>query len=152
MMGYVLDADGKVTFTCRGCAKQVVTRSLKAIPKGWCISGILGQIPDPESLPPEAEASTQQEALTYIAASLSDHFCSERCAKRHLSTREVQDRVRRLGVVLVLWGKCTLVIDGSRAPGEKVDPALFGKKHIDEEGEERPGSPPPYKADGPSPI
>ena len=153
-MSYAIGPDGETTFTCRGCGKEVKSRSLKTIPKGWCISGILGNIPDPETIPPEYEAATAAEALQIALNTLCDHFCGNKCGKKFLMRDEVVKRVHRLGIVLVLWGQCTLVVDGSLEPAAKAEfKDDKGKKHVDKEGKEKPGSPPPFElGDGKSPI
>jgi hypothetical protein len=168
-MGYVVEGDGVVRFTCRGCGNQATTRSLKALPKGWCLSGILGMEADPES---EAVVEqTDPQALHEAATTLADHFCKVKCGKKYLSKPEIVERVKQLGVMLVLWGQCVLVVDGTppRKEDREISAAVFGdeddggsggeaapdkrkKKHIDEDGKERPGSPPPYKSDGGPPI
>jgi len=182
-MGYMMVADGQVQFQCRGCSKTVVRRSLIALPHGWYISGILGALADPESLP--VNPYTDPQALQEAASSVADYFCGKTCAKKFLLTPEVKQKIKRLGIRLVLWGKCELVIDGTpitdddrelnaaafggggeddgpdqqperRHPEDAPEPPKHGKgggkRHIGEDGKEKPGSPPPMRFDGGSPI
>lgn len=158
-MGYAMLDDGQCQFNCRACAKTKVERSKKALPKGWFISGILGNVVDPEF--GDDENDTPADTLKTAASTLADYFCSLKCGRKYLSSERIVAKVNKLGVRLVLWGQCELVVDGTPLPEEdqKLNEALFGdeepkgkrKKKTeddDDDDEPRPGSPPPYTHDG----
>lgn len=159
-MGYVVEGDGVVRFTCRGCGKETTTRSFRVLPQGWCISGILGMNADPES--EAVVGDTDPEALQEAATTLADHFCKAHCGKKYLRKPEIVKKVKKLGVMLVLWGECILVVDGTPLPKEdaEINSALFGDGEGDADkdkddggtGDDKPDKPPKTKPGSPPPL
>lgn len=110
-MSYSVDGDGKVIFQCQGkdCGKTKESRSLKTLPKKWCITGILLNEADPES--GEERAQADNDRILEANRNLSGHFCSFKCAKNTFSDEHVIAMVRKLRVAVVVYGECKMVID-----------------------------------------
>lgn len=123
-MSYTVDGDGKITFQCQGkdCGKTKEARSLKVLPKKWCITGILLNKADPE-LGEEGEAQAAKDNARILEAnsSLSGHFCSFKCAKTTFADERVIAMVRKLRVAVVVYGECKLVIDAENWDGDDGD-------------------------------
>lgn len=157
-MSYSVDADGEVTFTCQGkdCGKTKKARTVKVLPKKWCITGILLNQPDPESgVAGEERAMEENARILEANQNLSGHFCSFKCAKRTFEDPRVVAMVRKLGVAVVVYGDCKMVIDaeqggrGDDGDGED-EPApkrpKGGSRDDDPapKGLDKPTSPPPF--------
>lgn len=154
-MSFEIDGDGKVTFTCKGCNKEKTTRSLKGLPKGWLVTGVLRIADDPEMAEVEyhpaedwekhqhrlQEAQTQLNArLDKLGSMIGAHFCSKKCYKTILLSEENKTKIEKLGVTLAVYGKCEVVIDGAAGAATKMsEPG---------EGEVRKGDIPPFEVGG----
>lgn len=115
-MSYMIGADGEVKYTCKGCGKAKTTRTLKSLPRGWCVTGILAIKPDPEfeaERDPERLGVLAQERIASVGGMVGAHFCSFKEGLDYLSRKEVVDEVMAAGVTLALWGKCQIVVDGA---------------------------------------
>jgi hypothetical protein len=163
-MSYTVDGDGKVTFRCQGkdCGKTKEARTVKVLPKKWCITGILLTQADPEGGESALEdAAATNNRLLEANSQLSGHFCSFKCAKNTFSDERVVAMVKKLRVAVVVYGDCKLVIDaenldGGGDDGEGEDePApkrpKCGSRDDDDsprgvspKGLDRPDSPPPF--------
>ena len=115
-MSYTVDGDGKVTFRCQGkeCGKTKESRSLKVLPKKWCLSAVLVSEDSPEFVSTEAQNAYQQktqERLLEANQQLAGHFCSFKCAKKSFSDERVVAMVKKLKVAVVVYGDCKLVVD-----------------------------------------
>ncbi len=158
-MSYTVDGDGKVTFQCQGkdCGKKQETRSLKVLPKKWCITGILITEHSPED---GGAAESDHERLMEANKNLSGHFCSLKCAKNTFADPRVEAMVRKLKVAVVVYKDCVLVVDGEGGAGGGDEDRPRGKRGSRDddpdggEGErpskpkglDRPsGSPPPFE-------
>jgi hypothetical protein len=155
-MSYTVDGDGKVTFRCQGkeCGKTKDSRSLKVLPKGWCITGILLNQADPEGL--EEPQKPDADRIMEANANLAGHFCSFKCAKHTFSDERIVAMVRKLRVAVVVYGSCKMVIDAENWDGDGGDegdedkpvmPKKGGSRddEPDPKGLDRPNSPPPFK-------
>ena len=137
-MSYVIDGDGKVTFTCNGCRKATTSRNVKSLPRGWYVVGVLQSAHDPE-----CAENAKPDDLRAVGEVVGSHFHSLRCGKKAMTSSKVKEMIARSGVALALYGKCDLVIDGTQAgiaPGRTI------------EDDKRPKMPPPHKMEGGSPI
>ena len=171
-MSYLVKEDGKVEFSCHGCDKTKTTNSLASLPKNWCITGILVS-QHHEEFRDEGDTTPTDQKLRECNEQLAAHFCSIKCAKKKLHAPQVKEYVARMGVTLVLYGKCETIVDGTTAKEEALKKK---KKYVhpenrpdsdagdappdrgpDQGGGGGPGlgrkSPPPYRlGDGGSPI
>lgn len=171
-MSYMVKEDGKVEFSCHGCSKTKTTNSLASLPKNWCITGILVS-QHHEEFRDEGDTTPTDQKLREVNEQLAAHFCSIKCAKKKLHAPQVKEYVQKMGVTLVLYGKCETIVDGTTAKEELLKEK---KKYVhpenrpesdagDQPGTDRPDrggdgpglgkpkSPPPYKlGDGGSPI
>lgn len=170
-MSYMVKEDGKVEFSCHGCTKIKTTDSLARLPKGWCITGILVNVVDPELASFDDEPPTDQK-LRELNEQLAAHFCSVKCAKKKLHAPKVKEYVERMGATLVLYGKSEVIVDGSPAKVARLKERKAKKwvhpenRREDDAGDDpgadrggdgpdlgKPKSPPPFKlGDGGSPI
>jgi ribosomal protein L24E len=155
-MSYTVDGDGKVTFRCQGkdCGKMKEARSLKVLPKGWCISSILLSEVDAE-FKEEGDPKTDMERVQSANAELAGHFCSFKCAKRTFADPRIIACVKKYRVAVVVYGQCKLVIDAENLGGEdggRPAPRKGGSR--DDEptsgdtkprGLDKPNSPPPFQ-------
>lgn len=144
-MSYEVKEAGEVEYTCKACETKAKTRSLKALPKGWCVTGILAIKPNPEcetEAELERDRATSAERLRELGGMLGAHFCSAKEGKEWLKQKSVIEQVITAGVTLALWGKCDVVIDGAGL-GMQTSSA----------GHEKGGAPPPATFnEGSSPI
>lgn len=164
-MSYMVDGDGKITFTCQGknCGKTKESRSVKVLPKKWCISAVLVTEDSPEFTDPgrqqEAEEAKAARVLEANQA-LAGHFCSFKCAKNSFADERVLAMAKKLRVAVVVYGDCKLVIDAENAGGDDDagdredapkprkggsrddDPAP--RKEPPAKGLDNPGTPPPF--------
>lgn len=144
-MSFDCSGDGEVTFRCNGCGKERKTRSMHGLPKGWCVSGALLSLWDPEC------GSHRDPSIgEATAAALAGHFCSILCGRGALRSRRVVEVVRRLGVAVALYSRCELVVvpgDGDPSWEEVVDPSPD-----DWERPDKPKSHPKYRLDGGNPA
>lgn len=164
-MSYTVDGDGKVTFRCQGkdCGKTKESRSLKVLPKKWCLSAVLVSEDSPEFVSTEAKTAHEQrtqERVLEANQQLAGHFCSFKCAKKSFSDERVVAMVKKLRVAVVVYSDCKLVIDAEnmnegdgRDGEEKPAPRRpKGGSRDDEDsprgdppkGLDKPGSPPPF--------
>ncbi len=133
-MSYVIDEDGKVTFTCNGCGKTTTSRNVKSLPRSWCVVGVLQSAHDPE-----CADTAEPEDIRAVGEVVGSHFHTLRCGKKAMTSSKVKEMVARSGVALALYGKCELVVDGTSAgvaPGRTI------------KDDNRPKEHPPYKLDG----
>lgn len=175
-MSYLVKEDGKVEFSCHGCTKTKMTNSLASLPKNWCITGILVS-QHHEEFRDEGDTTPTDQKLRECNEQLAAHFCSIRCAKKKLHAEKVREYVKRMGITLVLYGKCETIVDGTSAKEEalkekkaKPKPYVHPENRHDDDAGDGPGgdqgggggggpglgkpkSPPPYRmGDGGSPI
>lgn len=175
-MSYLVKEDGKVEFSCHGCTKTKLTDSLASLPKNWCITGILVS-QHHEEFRDEGDSTPTDQKLRECNEQLAAHFCSIKCAKKKLHAPKVREYVQRMGITLVLYGKCETIVDGTsakeKALKEKKKYVHPENRHDDEGGQPtggdpkgapdqggggegpglgKPKSPPPFKFDGGSPI
>jgi hypothetical protein len=165
-MSYTVDGDGKVTFRCQGkeCGKTKESRSLKVLPKKWCLSAVLVSEASPEYTSQEAAAAYAKETQVRLLEAnreLAGHFCSFKCAKRSFEDPRVVAMVKKLRVAVVVYGESKLVIDAEsmddgdgRDDDEAPAPRRPGGGSRDDEddaprgdqpkGLDRPSSPPPF--------
>jgi len=162
-MSYTVDGDGKVTFRCQGkeCGKTRESRSLKVLPKKWCLSAVLVSEDSPEYTSPEANAAyaqRTQERLLEANRELAGHFCSFKCAKRSFEDPRVVAMVKKLKVAVVVYSECKLVIDaenlddgdgGDDGDGEQA-PAPRRPKGGSRDDEDSPHGAPPKGLDKPN--
>jgi hypothetical protein len=143
-MSYEVMANGRVEYTCRKCGKTKETKSLKELPKGWVVTGILAVKGDPEVGADETQEEAQQkqnERMHELGAYFGAHFCSMKEGERFLRDESVIEKVLKAGVTLALWGQCNVVIDGARM-GQPPP----------EDGYRKGELPPPAELKGGSPI
>jgi len=137
-MSYTVDGDGQIRYACKTCQREQTTRSLKSLPKGWFISGILKTAFDPE-VQSQDEAASKQTDLTSRLMEAGEmvgmHFCRIQCARQFFKDAKVRDKIIEMKVSVGVYGKCELMVDGARAGEPEEDP---------EEGTTR-GSPPPFQ-------
>lgn len=177
-MSYLVREDGKVEFSCHGCTKTKVTDSLASLPKNWCLTGILVS-QNHEEFRDEGDTTPTDQKLRECNEQLAAHFCSIKCAKKKLLAEKVREYVRRMGITLVLYGKCETIVDGTSAKEKALkekkkwvhpenrpesdagDSPTVGDPNDSPDksgggggpGLGKPKSPPPYKLrDGGSPI
>jgi hypothetical protein len=165
-MSYTIDGDGKVTFRCQGkeCGKTKESRSLKVLPKKWCLSAVLVSEETAEYTSPDAAAAyaqRTQERLLEANRELAGHFCSFKCAKRSFEDQRVVAMVKKLKVAVVVYSECKLVIDAENlddGDGRDEDeapaprPSKGGSRDDEDDaprgtppkGLDRPSSPPPF--------
>lgn len=134
-MSYLVRDDGKVEFSCHGCTKTKVADSLASLPKNWCITGILVS-QHHEEFRDEGDVTTTDQKLRECNEQLAAHFCSIKCAKKKLLAEKVREYVARMGITLVLYGKCETIVDGTTAK----EKALKEKKAKWVHPEDRPES------------
>lgn len=132
-MSFEIEADGEVKYHCRGCDAKATMRSLKSLPKGWCLTGVLAIAQDPEL---ESEEQGQQK-LKEAGALIGAHFHSSKCGKKFLAQTEVKDQILAAGITLALWSKVEIVIDGAK---------MKEPTEMSEDGTYR-GTPPPFETD-----
>lgn len=159
-MSYTVDGDGKVTFRCQGkdCGKTKEARSLKVLPKGWCITGVLLNQLDPEA--GTDEMASDDRRIREANENLSGHFCSFKCAKKTFSDPRIVATVKKYRVAIVVYGQCKMVIDAENLDDDGGDegedrpaPKPKGGSRDDEpagdnvkpKGLDRPSSPPPFQ-------
>jgi len=119
-MSYLIDPDGRVTFTCNVCCKKVSTYSHRSIPKGWCVTGLIHDIPDPETGEEELDLKARE-----VSVLIGAHFCSVECGKAYLGKKRAKEMIRKAGVALALYSGCEIVLDGTCyqiAPGQPEGP------------------------------
>lgn len=156
-MSYQILADGEIEFICqgKGCGKTIKSRQLRAVPKGWFVSGILRMSAKDEADPVIWNIS--QEIVNRLGPVIGGHWCSRKCAKSILFLPDIIQAVKEAGLCVVLYGKTELVIDGTKRPGpedaeegEHPQPRRGGSRDDDDLPK---GSLPPYKMeDGENPI
>lgn len=118
-MSYQVDGDGKVTFRCQGkdCGKTKEARSVKVLPKKWCISSVVFTLDHPESGGDEIDPEEQAKKAIEANQNLAGHFCSFKCAKNTFSDERVVAMVKKLRVAVVVFGDCKMVIDAENLDG-----------------------------------
>jgi hypothetical protein len=148
-MSYTVDGDGKVTFRCQGkdCGKTKESRSLKVLPKKWCITGILLNQADPEGS--EDPKKMDGDRILEANANLAGHFCSFKCAKNTFSDERIIAMVRKLRVAIVVYGDCKLVIDAENW-GEGGDDGDEDKPVMPKKGGSKDDEPDPKGLDNPT--
>lgn len=170
-MSYTIGEDGQVTFQCHGCDTTKQSKALAALPKGWCVTGVLVSCHH-EEFRDEGDTVPTDEKLREVNEQLAAHFCSIKCAKKKLLQPKVREYVEKMGVTLVLYGKCETIVDGTTPKEEGrlarkkkyVHPENRPDENVSNDDEEpprgdggpglgKPKSPPPYRmGDGGSPI
>ena len=150
-MSYEVQANGNVEYTCRGCGKKKETKTLKELPKGWVVTGVLAVKSDPEvgmDETMEEAQKKQNERLHELGALFGAHFCSMKEGEKYLRKESVVEQVLAVRVTLALWGQCQVMIDGARMGESRGDDG-----GSPEEGYPKGKLPPPaeYK-EGQSPI
>ena len=143
-MSYEIRADGRVVYACRKCGKEKETKTLKDLPKGWVVTGILGTRQDPEMGADESQEDAQRrqnERLHELGALFGAHFCSMKEGQKYLRQESVVEQVLKAGVTLALWGQCEVVIDGARM-GEGTPEDGYRKGELPPPAEFKEGSSP----------
>lgn len=154
-MSYLVKEDGKVEFSCHGCTKTKTTDSLASLPKNWCITGILVS-QHHEEFRDEGDSTPTDQKLRECNEQLAAHFCSIKCAKKKLHAPKVKEYVARMGVTLVLYGKCETIVDGTTAKEEalkqrKKKPYVHPENRRDDDAGDRPESGPDHGGGGEGP-
>lgn len=111
-MSYKIGSDGEVEFICqgKGCGKKVVSRSLRALPKGWLISGVLYSRDDDDESDYTTIVSDMERSIIPV---IQGHWCSKKCAKSVLCAPETMAKIEEAGVCVVLFGKAELIVYGT---------------------------------------
>lgn len=136
-MSFEVLGDGSVTYHCRGCDAKATTRTLKSLPKNWCLTGVLAIAQDPEL----ESAEDGQQKLNEAGELIGAHFHTTKCGKKFLLQEKVKEQILAAGITLALWKNVEIILDGAKTKGS-----------TEQEDGTYAGSPPPLEMEGDAPA